>query len=257
MGRGEQGARYPDLEGRRVLVTGASSGIGRAIAEAFLAQGARVAIGYRTQRAEAEAVAALAKERALLAPGDLSIEAEAVGVVQGCARAFGGLDAVVHAAGIWEDGTLATLTGEALERMFRVNVFSSFYLAREAVKVMPGRGSLLFIGSTAGERGEPRHSPYAASKAALWGLVQSLAQELGPGIRANLLSPGWVLTPMAAATLDPETARRVTSWIPDRRVGSVQDCASAALFLTSDVSSHLVGIDLPVSGGALLPIPAR
>ena len=248
---------YRDLAGRRVLVTGASSGIGQAIAEAFLEQGARVAIGCRTQRDAAEALAARAPDRTVVVPGDLAIEADVVRVVQQCGAAFGGLDAVVHAAGIWEDGALATLTGEALERMFRVNVFSAFFLAREAVKQMPGRGSLLFIGSTAGERGEPRHSPYAASKAALFGLVQSLAQELGPGIRANLLSPGWVLTPMAAKTLVPETERRVTSWIPDRRLGTVQDCAQAALFLTSDVSSHLVGIDLPVSGGALLPIPAR
>jgi 3-oxoacyl-[acyl-carrier protein] reductase len=87
--------------------------------------------------------------------------------------------------------------------------------------------------------------------------VQSLAQELAPRIRVNLLSPGWVLTPMAAAELDPAGAARIASWIPNRRIGTVEDCAAGALFLCSELSGHLVGIDLPVSGGALLPIPAR
>ena len=249
-------ATYPDLAGKRVLVTGASSGIGRGIALAFLGQRAKVAVHHRTNAAAAAEVAARFPGLAFPVLGDLSVDAEAERAGADAAAALGGLDAVVHSAGIWEDGTLANVTGESLERMFRTNTFSAFYLARDAARHIEG-GSLVYVGSTAGERGEPRHAPYAASKAALRGLVHSLAQELGPAIRVNQLSPGWVRTPMAEAELTPEAEARITSWIPDRRLGTIEDCANAALFLVSDVSGHLVGVDLEVSGGALLPIPAR
>ena len=118
------------------------------------------------------------------------------------------------------------------------------------------RGNIVFIGSTAGERGEPGHSHYAGSKAALWGLVQSLAQELAPDIRVNLVSPGWVRTPMAeAAFAIPGKLDAIRSAMPLRRVAEAEDVASAVLFLADERQRHLTGVDLPVSGGALLPMP--
>lgn len=237
---------------RRVLVTGASSGIGLACARAFLALGDTVVAHFRTNAA---AVAELAGEVGTNRVAGVQAE---LGDEDGCVRLVaeaGRIDVLVHSAGLWNDGAIRTLAQDTLETMYRVNTFSSYYLAREAAKSMSA-GSLIFIGSTAGQRGEPGHSHYAGSKAALWGLVQSLAQELAPAIRVNLVSPGWVRTPMAAETFaQPGRLERITSAIPLRRVAEAEDVASAVVFLADNRQCHLTGVDLPVSGGALLPMP--
>lgn len=190
-------------------------------------------------------------ERVRLVQADLGTEA-------GCVAVFAGLeqlDVLVHSAGIWNGAPIRELKAEKLEEMFRVNTFSAYFLAREAAVRMP-RGCMVFIGSTAGERGEPGHSHYAGSKAALWGLVQSLAQELAPNIRVNLVSPGWVRTPMAQPALsEPGREARIVQAIPLRRIAEPEDVASAVVFLADDRQRHITGVDLPVSGGALLPLP--
>jgi len=237
---------------RRVLVTGASSGIGLACARAFLALGESVVAHWRSQPEPVEGLrTAFGADRVTPYGCDLAEEAGCVELV----RAAGAIDVLVHSAGIWNDGAIGTLTRENLETMFRVNTFSAYYLAREAARAMP-RGSIVVIGSTAGQRGEPGHSHYAGSKAALWGLVQSLAQELAPDVRVNLVSPGWVRTPMAEATFaQPGRLDKIVSAIPLRRVAEVEDVAAAVLFLADERQCHLTGVDLPVSGGALLPMP--
>ncbi len=237
---------------RRVVVTGASSGIGLACARAFLATGDRVVAHYRAGRAAAEALAAeFGAERVVAVAADLATEAGCVDLVR-AARPF---DVLVHSAGIWNDGAIRTLSGAVLEEMFRTNTFSAYFLARESARAME-RGSMVFIGSTAGERGEPGHSHYAGSKAALWGLVQSLAQELAPAIRVNLVSPGWVRTPMSDATFAVAgKLDAIERAIPLRRVAEADDVAAAVVFLADDRQRHLTGVDLPVSGGALLPLP--
>ncbi len=236
---------------RRVVVTGASSGIGLACARAFLAVGDTVVAHYRTNRAAVEALAGEFGGGRVI-----GVQAE-LGEESGCVRlaSAGPFEVLVHSAGIWNEGAIGSLTRDGLETMFRINTFSSYYLAREAVHRMT-RGCLIFIGSTAGQRGEPGHSHYAGSKAALWGLVQSLAQELAPAVRVNLVSPGWVRTPMASDTFaQPGRLERITSAIPLRRVAEAEDVASAVVFLADDRQRHLTGVDLPVSGGALLPMP--
>lgn len=237
---------------RRVVVTGASSGIGLACARAFLAGGDGVVAHCRTGRAAVEELRTeFGAKRVVPAAADLSREEGCVALV----RAAGAFDVLVHSAGIWNDGDIRTLTAENLEKMFRTNTFSAYFLAREAARVIK-RGSMVFIGSTAGERGEPGHSHYAGSKAALWGLVQSLAQELAPDIRVNLVSPGWVNTPMAESSFAiPGKLEKIVSAIPLRRVAEPEDVASAVVFLADDRQCHLTGLDLPVSGGALLPMP--
>jgi len=237
---------------RRVVVTGASSGIGLACAKAFLTAGDMVVAHCRTGRAVVEELRQEhSAKRVVPVAADLSREEGCVALV----RAAGAFEVLVHAAGIWNDGEIRTLTAENLEKMFRTNTFSAYFLAREAVRAMK-QGSMVFIGSTAGERGEPGHSHYAGSKAALWGLVQSLAQELAPGVRVNLVSPGWVNTPMAASTLAaPGKLEKIVSAIPLHRVAEPEDVASAVVFLADDRQCHLTGLDLPVSGGALLPMP--
>ncbi|MGC8762793.1 MAG: SDR family NAD(P)-dependent oxidoreductase [Acidobacteriota bacterium] len=245
--------RYPDLEGKRVLVTGASSGIGLACAEAFLRQGARVVLHFRNGREAAERAAAAYPGLAFTAGADLAAEVGCVALVAEAVRLLGGLDVLVHSAGIWTPGPIRELSRETLETLFRTNTFSSYYLARECARVMEG-GSLVFIGSTAGQRGEPNHSHYAGSKGAIQSMVMSLAQELAPAIRVNLVSPGWVRTPMSEEALRTREAA-IVSVVPLRRVAEAEDVAAAALFLASEASRHFTGADLCCSGGALLPMP--
>lgn len=243
----------PQSSTRTILVTGASSGIGLVCARLFLERGDIVAAHYRSQPAPVKAlVSEYGAERVVPVQSDLATE-------EGCARAVaaaGSFEVLVHSAGIWNDGAIASLEASTLEEMFRTNTFSAYYLAREMARTLSG-GVMIFIGSTAGERGEPGHSHYAGSKAALWGLVQSLAQELAPAFRVNLVSPGWVRTPMAQPALSVEgREERVVAGVPLRRIAEPEDVAEAVAFLAGDrTGRHLTGVDLPVSGGALLPLP--
>jgi 3-oxoacyl-[acyl-carrier protein] reductase len=193
------------------------------------------------------------EDRILPVQADLSTEGGCVATV---AMAGTQPTTLVHCAGIWNDGAIRGLSFETLDLMFRTNTYSAYFLAREMARMMDG-GSMIFVGSTAGQRGEPGHSHYAGSKAALWGLVQSLAQELAPKVRVNLVSPGWVRTPMAEEVLaDEARATAITNAIPLRRVAEIEDLVAAVSFLADDSRSrHLTGIDLSVSGGALLPVP--
>jgi 3-oxoacyl-[acyl-carrier protein] reductase len=254
---------------RTVLVTGASSGIGLACARAFLERGDRVVLHYRRQADAAEAlVAEFGSDVARTIGADLATEQGCIDLVTGCAQCFGAPHVLVHSAGIWNPGPIAELSRDRLEGMFRLNTFAAYYLSREMVRSRecaassatsgtPTGGSIIVIGSTAGQRGEPAHSHYAGSKAALWGLVQSLAQELAPTIRVNLVSPGWVRTPMAAGALaEAGREQRIRDRVPLRRIAEPEDIAQTVLFLADDVAArHLTGIDLSASGGALLPMP--
>lgn len=163
---------------------------------------------------------------------------------------------LVHSAGIWNDGPIASMKAERLEEMFRINTFSAFYLVRELLPSLRacGQGSIVLIGSTAGQRGEEGHSHYAASKGALQSMAMSLAVELAPEVRTNVVSPGWIRTPMAERTLE-QIGPILNGTIPNRRVGEIADVVNAVLFLASEASAHLLGETLSVSGGALLVMP--
>jgi 3-oxoacyl-[acyl-carrier protein] reductase len=245
--------RYDDLKGMRVLVTGASSGIGLACAEALAGAGSLVAAHYRGQRPPVAALAEAHPGSVYPVGADLSTEEGCVEACAAASAAMGGLDGLVHSAGIWNDGPIRELSRQTLETMFRVNAFSSYYLAREASRLMR-RGSLVYIGSTAGQRGEPGHSHYAGSKGAVQSMVASLAQELAPAIRVNLVSPGWVRTPMSEEALN-QREEAIVAVVPLKRVAEAEDVADAVLFLLSGASRHLTGVDLCCSGGALLPMP--
>jgi 3-oxoacyl-[acyl-carrier protein] reductase len=234
---------YPDLKGRTALVTGASSGIGRGIAEALVAQGVLVAAQHRTQAPPAGASAVRA---------ELGTEAGCIDAVRAAREKLGKVEMLVHSAGIYDSGPIASIGAQALEEMFRVNVFSGFYLVRELLSC--GLRNAVFIGSTAGQRGEPGHSHYAASKGAVQSMMMSIAVELAPRVRVNLVSPGWVRTPMAEQALQ-RMGKTLLPTLPNQRVAEVDDVVNAALWLASDASAHCVGQDICVSGGALLVVP--
>jgi 3-oxoacyl-[acyl-carrier protein] reductase len=247
---------YSDLQGRAALVTGASSGIGLGIAKALLAQGMRVAVHYRGGREAAEAVCVERPGHAFAVQADLGSEAGCAKLSRAMLEKLGGLDVLVHSAGLWNAAPIEKMDADRLEEMFRVNVFSAFYLVRELAAALrgSGHGSIVLIGSTAGQRGEEGHSHYAASKGALQSLALSLAVELAPRIRTNVVSPGWIRTPMAEPALRT-IGPVVASTLPNRRLGEVEDVVNAVLYLSSDASSHLLGENLSVSGGALLVMP--
>jgi 3-oxoacyl-[acyl-carrier protein] reductase len=234
---------YPDLRGRTALVTGASSGIGRGIAEALIAQGMKVVAQHR-QRPPPEGCVGIA--------ADLSEERGCVDLVRAARAAVGEVRHFVHSAGIYNQGAIRSIAADTLEEMFKVNTFSGFYLMRELV--VAGLRNAVFIGSTAGQRGEPGHAHYAASKGAVQSMVMSLAVELAPEVRVNLVSPGWVRTPMAEESL-ARMGPILVPTLPNQRVAEVSDVVNAVLYLSSDASSHLLGQDLCVSGGALLVVP--
>jgi 3-oxoacyl-[acyl-carrier protein] reductase len=250
---------YPDLQGRAALVTGASSGIGIGIAQALLEQGMRVGVHYRGKGPSEERAQALVSrfpQKAVALQANLATEEACTRLAQRALAVFPDLSVLVHSAGIWNDAPIEQIAGEQLEEMFRVNTFSAFYLVRELVRTLRGggHGSVVFIGSTAGQRGESGHSHYAASKGAVQSLALSLAVELAPAVRVNVVSPGWIRTPMAEGALR-EIGDMVASTLPNRRLGEIEDVVNAVLYLASDASSHVLGQDLGVSGGALLVVP--
>lgn len=244
---------YSDLREKRVLVTGASSGIGQACAQAFLEQGSRVALHYHT--GSVQALATHHPKSAVAIRGDLATERGCVAVVEGAVQALGSLDVLVGSAGIWRVAPISEVTSAALEEIFRINLFSLFYLVREALPALGSGSSIVFLGSTAGLRGEASHSPYAATKGAIQTLCYSLAEELAPRTRVNVVAPGWVRTPMTEATLTRERAARITVGVPLQRIADPQDVANAVLFLASEGARHITGEVLSVSGGALIPLP--
>jgi len=249
-------AIYPDLKSKRALVTGASSGIGLGVAEALLQQGVRVGVHYHRGRGIAEELSRRYAGQAFPLHADLSREEGCLELVRALRGEVGGCEVFVHSAGIWNSGPIASLTAERLEEMFRVNTFSAFYLVRELLPLLKasGRGSVILVGSTAGQRGEEGHSHYAASKGALQSLAMSLAVELSPEVRTNVVSPGWIRTPMAERTL-ASLGPVLSGTIPNRRVGEIADVVNAVLYLSSEASAHLLGENLSVSGGALLVVP--
>ncbi|MEO0819894.1 MAG: SDR family oxidoreductase [Pseudomonadota bacterium] len=243
-----------DLAGKRVIVTGASSGIGAAAARLFAAHGARLVLGAR-RRARIEGLAEEIRRaggQAIAIAGDVREEAYAVALVKGAVEAFGGLDAAFNNAGILgATGPVATMTGEAWREVLETNLNAAFFAARHQIPAMRARsgGSLVFTGSFVGHTiGLPGMGAYAAAKAGIVGLVQVLAVEHGrDGRRVNALLPGGTRTPMAGA--DPEHLAHVSRLHALKRMAEPEEIAEAALFLLSDRASFVTGTALIADGG--------
>ena len=244
------------LAGKNALVTGGSRGIGRAVCTLFGRLGARVVVAYeRDEAAAREAVEEVEAAGSTGAPlgADLAVEGEAERLVARAEEALGPLDVLVANHGIWKRAAIDAMTPAEWDEMLRVNLTSVRALCAEAARRMVprGRGRIVLIASTAGQRGEPFHAHYASSKGAVIALTKSLGSELGPrGVRVNCVAPGWVLTDMSrvARGADGEIPRA----IPRGRPGTPEEIAGPVAFLASDLASYMHGSVLSVNGGAVM-----
>jgi len=242
------------LENKSVIITGGSRGIGFATAEAFLREGAKVAVAASKQDNADKAVAKLKEQFPNsqiigIAPDLSSLESVRV-AFNNVAEAFGTLDVLVNNAGVSESQPFDTYTEELFDKVMNLNVKGVFTASRVAVEIMEKQGSgvILNTSSMVSISGQPSGMAYPTSKFAVNGLTISLARELGPkGIRVNAVAPGITETDMMKAVpkeiIDPMIAR-----IPLRRLGKPQDIANAFVFLASDEASYITGVVLSVDG---------
>ena len=247
------------FDGRKVLITGGSRGIGRAAALLFAEAGADVAISYaRNQTAAAEVLKGVERfgRRALAYKAEMSSRAEIDGMVADILEKWGGVDCLVNNAGIWTYLEMGRMDEAVYRETVAVNIDGVFFATNAVVPAMKerGGGSIVMVTSTAGVRGEAFHSHYAASKGALHALTKSLAVELAPwGIRVNAVAPGWVDTDMSAPSFsEPGFKEKVRQTIPLRRIPPAEDIAGPILFLASDLARHVTGEILDVNGGSVL-----
>ena len=247
------------LKGKRALVTGGSRGIGGATALLFAEHGVNVAIGYRSRRADADALVANLRDQygvnAVAHASDISTVAGANELVDRAFTALGGLDFFVGNAGIWpaEDIALAEMTDEHWRRTMAENVDSVFFTTRAAIRRMSDNGRIVLVSSTAGQRGEAFHADYATSKGAMISLVKSLAPELGKrGITVNSVAPGWVETEMCAEPFSNGGRERIAANIPIGRIAAARDIAGPIVFLCSELARHVTGEIVNANGGSVL-----
>ena len=246
------------LEGRRALVTGGSSGIGRATALRLGEEGALVAVNYLSEheRDDAEAVAAVidpAGRRACAVQADVGVEADVVRMVGECRERLGGLDILVNNAGIERRCPTLEMPLELWEQILRTNLTGAFLCLREAGKLMAAqrRGVIVNISSVHEFIPWPGFAPYCVSKGGMRMLTQTVAREWAPlGIRVLAIAPGAIATPMNALVLDDSEARhRVEAEIPLGRFGQPEEIAAAVVWAASDQAADLTGTTVVVDGG--------
>jgi len=240
-----------DLSGKTALVTGATGGIGGAIARALHAQGAHVVLSG-TRLPALESAAAEMGERASIAACDLSDAAAVDGLIGRAEAAAGaGVDILVANAGITRDGLLLRMKDDDWNAVLRVNLESYFRLSRAALKGMMKRrwGRIVGISSVVGVTGNPGQTNYAASKAGMIGFTKSLAQEVASrNVTANAIAPGFISSPMTEALNEAQQAA-ILGRIPAGRLGAGVEIAAAAVYLASDEAAYVTGQTLHVNGG--------
>lgn len=243
------------LVGKRALITGGDSGIGRAVAIAFAREGADVAISYLPEEHEDGADTATwiekAGRKALLFPGDARDEDYCVGIVNDTVAQFGGIDIVVLNAAYQEnrDG-LENLPTEEFDRVFKTNLYSMMWIARTAIPHLQPGSSIISTSSIQSSDPSPQLIDYAMTKAAQVAFTKALAQDLGPkGIRVNAVAPGPIWTPLIPATSWPDKLPSFGQDTPLGRAGQPAELAGAYVFLASQDASYVSGAVIPVTGG--------
>ncbi|KQP31787.1 3-oxoacyl-ACP synthase [Methylobacterium sp. Leaf104] len=240
-----------DLTGRKALVTGATGGLGGAIARGLHAQGATLAVSGTRQAALEAFAAELGGERVHVVPGDLSDKASVEALVPAAEAALGGLDILVNNAGITRDNLVLRMKDDEWDAVIAVNLSAAFRLSRAAVKGMMKRrhGRIVNIGSVVGATGNPGQVNYAAAKAGLVGMTKALAAEVATrNLTVNCIAPGFITSPMTDA-LNDKQREGILGRVPMGRLGTGTDIAAAAIYLASDEAAYVTGQTLHVNGG--------
>jgi len=230
------------LKGRKALVTGAASGIGRAILLAFREAGAQ-AVGLDRVAAEGDSQWVLA---------DLTHEGEIIRAVSEAGALLGGMDVLVNCAGIELDAPISAIDTEELDRMFAVNIRAPFLVTREALKLIGPGGRIINIASELGFLGRAGASGYCATKGAILTATRSWARELAPDILVNAIAPGPVDTPLLGYDRMTDAQKLMETDNPMGRIGRPEEVAAAAVFLASSVASFTTGQCISVDGGAAM-----
>jgi 3-oxoacyl-[acyl-carrier protein] reductase len=239
-----------DLTGKTALVTGATGGIGGAIARAFHKQGATVALSG-TRRAVLDTIAGELKERVHVLPCNLSSNDEVEALVPSAEKAMGQLDILVCNAGITRDNLFVQLKDEDWEQVIAVNLSATFRLTRAATKLMMRKrfGRLIGITSVVGVTGNAGQGNYTAAKAGMIGMFKSIGQEYAKrNVTANCIAPGFIATPMTDALNEKQRAA-ILEKVPAGRLGTSDDIAAAAVYLASNEAAYVTGQTLHVNGG--------
>ncbi|NJN27212.1 MAG: 3-oxoacyl-[acyl-carrier-protein] reductase [Cyclobacteriaceae bacterium] len=244
------------LEGKIALVTGASKGIGNAVAKKFAENGANVAFTYLSSVEKGEALEKELADMGIKAKGyrsDASDFAAAEALINAVVADFGGLDVLVNNAGITKDNLLMRMTEEMWDTVMNVNLKSVFNTVKAATRTFMKQksGSIINMTSVVGIKGNAGQGNYAASKAGIIGFTKSVALELGSrGIRSNAIAPGFIETEMTGV-LDEKMVQSWREAIPMKRGGTPEDVADCAVFLASDMSAYISGQVIQVDGGML------
>jgi len=244
-----------EFDGRVLLLTGATGGIGRAIAELFFSKGAGVALADLDERMCDEVRDGFAQWRerwhgeVISIRYNASVPEDAETAVQRCLQQLGRIDFLIPAAGILEEHAFAHMTDEQWRKTMSINLDGVFYICRRAVPNMSENGSVVVIASDAGHQGAtPGHAHYGASKAGVLGLAKSMARELAPRLRVNAISPGAIDTPMIANFMRSKGAATLSS-TPMKRLGTPAEVAAAAAFLCGSGATFITGQTLHPNGG--------
>ena len=244
-----------NIKNKNALITGASKGIGRAIAIELAKQGVNVAINYNKSKKEAEEISSeLINEynvKSIILKGDVSNKEDCNILIQESIATFGNLDILVNNAGIIDDNLLIRMSDEAWDRVLRTNLDSIFYCSKPAIKSMLKKkwGRILNIGSVVGIRGNIGQANYASSKAGMMGFTKSLAKEVATrNITVNTITPGYINTE-TVDVLKQEQKDNIMQWIPQGHFGEVEDIAYLASFLCSEKAKYITGQIISVDGG--------
>ena len=242
------------LDGKKTVITGGDSGIGRAVAIAFAREGADALISYLSEDEDAQDTARLveaAGRRAVLVPGDLRDPDHCSAVVEKAVEAFGRIDVLVSNAAYQASfAEFEDITGEEWRKTFETNVDPFFYLVKAALPHMPEGGSIIGSSSINADQPSPGLLPYATTKGTIRDFVAGLGQMLaGRGIRVNGVAPGPVWTPLIPSTMPPEKVENFGRNTPVGRAAEPKELAPAYVFLASDEASYVIGATIPVTGG--------
>jgi NAD(P)-dependent dehydrogenase (short-subunit alcohol dehydrogenase family) len=242
------------LAGKRALITGGDSGIGRAVAIAFAREGADVAISYLDEHEDAQDTGRHVEEagrKLLLLPGDISKPQQCRDIVQKTVDAFGGIDILVNNAAHQSTvETLEELTDEEVELTFRTNIIAMFIITKAALPHMKAGASIINTASVNADNPSPQLLHYAATKGAIENFTASLSQMLAEkGIRANSVAPGPIWTPLIPSTMPAEKVKSFGSQVPMKRPGQPVELAPVYVMLASDEASYISGTMVAVTGG--------